>query len=1254
MRRYFAVSRSAKMAGSLRTTSLFLIILCAGHGAFAENWPMFRHDRELTSATEERISPPLERIWVFRSRQSQYAPMLKGDYATEFTPEQNRCELDISAAGDSIFFTSEADGRIVCLDAANAKVRWEFLAGSSVNRPPTWFHGRIYAGSDDGHVYCLDAGTGRCEWTYKAAPANRWMFSYNQLTSVWPIRTNVLVDAVPSLHGGRAVAYLGAGIFPHDGTFAIGLDADTGKIVWKNDADSETLHPLTLSPNGNIYAPAGRRLYMPNDVNGFSTLRAISPSNGRPWSTRSRHGKVHMFVGKGDDKRYIGNGAPSGVTRRGETLTSWSVKTPDYTLDTGSIQGATPARRAFLMYNPDLCSVISTPGVIYSIRRGGDGNKGIAGKVFAHDAKDNTELWCAEIGEWPNQVIAANGRLFVSTRSGTIYAYGPKNSKKHGVINEPVDANPFGGGPSFAAAVKAIIAQTAVREGYGLVLDCDTGALAFELAKRTHLNLVAVFADAEKGKAAREAVSRANLHVSRILVWHRQPREVLPFPPRFADLIVSESAVLGGPLPSDRDALARLLKPIRGQAMVGGRQSAAALERWVAGLGQNAWAVAGTNGSHWARRTGPRLKEAGGWSHVQGDAGNTMCSNDGVLKPPLGVVWVGRPFSTYGSRGVSPAILMDGVLVHQTVTPDNKIGYAEGFDQYTGRRLWRRVTDAPVTVGAHGAIFARHLEHVTQLDPWSGKEVKKYVPPHPPGNWTKMSADRNGRTLYLHASWEGGSVLALAIPAGTVLWKVGGPGKKAWGAWSAISDGRIYFVGGRPTEEERAEAAADMLGWLKTLPGEDYRTLAAQIDKHSFTLLKALDAKTGKTLYRKAVDTTNAGGDWTRKPPPRGYRGSTQDACVMANGGAVVFFTGSGTDKGWRVWPHGGYRGRALSVYDGATGKLLWYKFANYRARPVATADFIYAEPWGFHLRTGEQKTRLHPITGETAIWAFDRYGHHCGTFNASRHLIFGRSNGICYHDGIADQGLYTFLRSRPTCWIDTSSGGGTMIKPPHAITQCKCLISMPFTVALAQVHTPLTMPQVFAQPGPFLPVKHLYLDFGATGDRRDAKARLWLTPKRVYSMLASPGRTDTLLLKYEAKTDFYEGGGDTRRSAMYTPVGNTDVPFVFASAARGLKHCIIPIAEGGSATRAYSVRLGFCALPGDKPGQRVFDVKLNGKIVLKNFDILKETGRPDMALWKEFKMSLGKELTLELVARSADPTTDQMPLLNAVVVLRK
>ena len=78
----------------------------------------------------------------------------------------------------------------------------------------------------------------------------------------------------------------------------------------------------------------------------------------------------------------------------------------------------------------------------------------------------------------------------------------------------------------------------------------------------------------------------------------------------------------------------------------------------------------------------------------------------------------------------------------------------------------------------------------------------------------------------------------------------------------------------------------------------------------------------------------------------------------------------------------------------------------------------------------------------------------------------------------------------------------------------------------------------------------------------------------------------------------------------------------------------------------AYEVKLGFAALPGDKPGQRVFDVKLNGKTVLENFDIVKEAGKPDRAVWKTFELDLDGNLIIDLVAKEKEPSFDQMPLL--------
>ena len=113
-------------------------------------------------------------------------------------------------------------------------------------------------------------------------------------------------------------------------------------------------------------------------------------------------------------------------------------------------------------------------------------------------------------------------------------------------------------------------------------------------------------------------------------------------------------------------------------------------------------------------------------------------------------------------------------------------------------------------------------------------------------------------------------------------------------------------------------------------------------------------------------------------------------------------------------------------------------------------------------------------------------------------------------------------------------------------------------------------------------------------------------------------------------------------------------MPFVFATAARGLEKCVVALTKPDVPKRAYTVRLGFSALPGDKRGQRVFDVKINGETVLTSFDIMKEAGRADRAVWKEFEVTLGQYFTLEMVPKSGTLSVDRMPLINGLQVVRR
>lgn len=88
-----------------------------------------------------------------------------------------------------------------------------------------------------------------------------------------------------------------------------------------------------------------------------------------------------------------------------------------------------------------------------------------------------------------------------------------------------------------------------------------------------------------------------------------------------------------------------------------------------------------------------------------------------------------------------------------------------------------------------------------------------------------------------------------------------------------------------------------------------------------------------------------------------------------------------------------------------------------------------------------------------------------------------------------------------------------------------------------------------------------------------------------------------------------------------------------------------------------FTVRLHFAELEDVKPGQRVFDVKLQDQVVLKDFDIVKEAGGIQTALVKEFKhIPASDQLTLEFIQppknpKARPPPPETWPILSGLEV---
>lgn len=174
------------------------------------DWPTYRHDNRRSASTPVDVPEKVKIGWHYQAKR-------------DVTP------TPAIVVGDLVCF-SGTDGIIRAVDASTGAARWTAYTDGRVYYPPSFSGGRIYAGSADGWVYALDAVNGNEAWRFRAAPAERRIPVYGQLSSTWPVASGVLAN--------DGVVYAAAGIASHDGTHVFALNADTGKIVWQNNSSA--------------------------------------------------------------------------------------------------------------------------------------------------------------------------------------------------------------------------------------------------------------------------------------------------------------------------------------------------------------------------------------------------------------------------------------------------------------------------------------------------------------------------------------------------------------------------------------------------------------------------------------------------------------------------------------------------------------------------------------------------------------------------------------------------------------------------------------------------------------------------------------------------------------------------------------------------------------------------------------------------------------------------------------------------------
>jgi hypothetical protein len=166
--------------------------------------------------------------------------------------------------------------------------------------------------------------------------------------------------------------------------------------------------------------------------------------------------------------------------------------------------------------------------------------------------------------------------------------------------------------------------------------------------------------------------------------------------------------------------------------------------------------------------------------------------------------------------------------------------------------------------------------------------------------------------------------------------------------------------------------------------------------------------------------------------------------------------------------------------------------------------------------------------------------------------------------------------------------------------------------------------------------VQRVGINLGAPGDRKAPDGTLWLEYPGVGG--ASPA---VPVIVTGTRVKYFRHHQTTVRG---------DLPWVVCSGVEGAESVAIKLLQPETPDRNYVVRLHFAEPEDVRQGDRVFDVTLQGRRVLDDFDIVKEAGAVRRQVVKEFRgIQVDDELRISLRASSKRPA-----LLCGVEVVRE
>jgi len=224
-------------------------------------------------------------------------------------------------------------------------------------------------------------------------------------------------------------------------------------------------------------------------------------------------------------------------------------------------------------------------------------------------------------------------------------------------------------------------------------------------------------------------------------------------------------------------------------------------------------------------------------------------------------------------------------------------------------------------------------------------------------------------------------------------------------------------------------------------------------------------------------------------------------------------------------------------------------------------------------------------------------------------------------------------------CWVNAIPGNG-LLMVPEASAGCVCQFSIAATVVM-EPREDRDSWKIASLAGAATPVKHLAINLGAPGDRRDGFGKLWLAYPR-------PKTVGRLEYDFDIKPQLAAGGDFLTYNEESLGIENAETAWVLSSGVRGLTQCEIPLLGEDDELSTYAVKLYFIEFGESQDLKTGFDVNLQGKRVQSFTDLAGQAGGLSRPLVAEYQgIEVERTLSIELKTAAGHP-----PLLAAIEVI--